>query len=225
MILDFIKAFSEEIKNVPDGFYDTFQYTTTGKNHTHPRTLGYITKALWNLENVSDVYIDYRINVDNGKTKFQPDIFSCDGKGKPLLVIDYESPNSSDARIPSKDVKPYLKWNPQVPYIIITTLPKRHSPSWQLRYTDATNKFHKDNNEDIRKNPFEYWYNFYKNKLQKCEAEMKSVYFININGKETSLERLFLSKLTVTAPMAQNGEKKYSSFPEVIIHNVSMEHK
>ncbi len=155
MILDFIKAFSEEIKNVPD------------------------------------VYIDYRINVDNGKTKFQPDIFSCNSKGKPLLVIDYESPNSSDARIPSKDVKPYLKWNPQVPYIIITTLPKRPSPSWQLRYTDATNKFHKGKNEVVRENPFEYWYNFYKNELQEYEAEMKSVYFININCKETNLEMLF----------------------------------
>ena len=77
MIEDFLEEFSKEIRNVPDGFYDTFQFTKTRNNWTHPRTLGYITKILWGLEDVVNVFIDLHINVKrvDEKVKFQPDIF------------------------------------------------------------------------------------------------------------------------------------------------------
>jgi hypothetical protein len=50
----FVKSFSREIQNVPVGFYDTFEYTTTGNNLTHPRTIGYITKVVWGGTKCSD---------------------------------------------------------------------------------------------------------------------------------------------------------------------------
>lgn len=192
IIEDFVKKFSKEIKNAPDGFYSTFQYTKTGKTWTHPLTLGYITKVLWNFENVANIYIDLRVNVkkNNKKVKFQPDIFVCGGNDEPLLVIDYESPNSSDSRIPSRNILHYLNWGRSTPYIIITTLPKRESPDWELRYASKgdTNGNHKGKLREIQKNPFSYWYKFYRDELRKNKDALNNVYFININGNEASLE-------------------------------------
>ncbi len=195
-IEDFSKTFSNEINNVPDNFYDTFQYTTTGCNLTHPRTIGYITKILWGMENVINVDHDVRINIERNekKIKFQPDIivnYNC-GNSEPLLAIDYESPNSSDARIPLKDVGSYLEWGESTPYIVITTLPKKEIPDWELRYTSKKeyNFMHKGKQKDIRKNPFEYWYKFYKDEIKKHGYKLDNIYFININGKEISFEKI-----------------------------------
>jgi len=142
LVNDFADKFSKEIGNVPDGFYDTFQYTTTGNNLTHPRTLGYIVKVVLELDNAANLDIDLRINVD-GK-KFQPDILVRDQMNKPILIVDYESPNSSDARIIPKDIIPYIKWKTPNPYIIITTLPKKSSPQWKLLYSNkgGCNEYH-----------------------------------------------------------------------------------
>ena len=43
---------------VTDRFYDSFEFTTTGKNLAHPRTLGLIVKACWGLPEVTAVDID-----------------------------------------------------------------------------------------------------------------------------------------------------------------------
>ena len=113
------------IKAFPDGFYDSFEYTKTGKNLTHPWTIGLLSKILWNLGGVTEVGIDVRINRPDG-AKFQPDLVAY-RKGDPVLLVDYESPNSSDARVPGKDVEPYLTWvageEGRAEYLIITTLP------------------------------------------------------------------------------------------------------
>jgi hypothetical protein len=58
----FIEGLSKEIQHVPDGFYDIFEYTTTGNNFTHPRTIGYITKVVWGIQNAAIVENDLRIN-------------------------------------------------------------------------------------------------------------------------------------------------------------------
>jgi hypothetical protein len=188
LILDFFKELSKEIKNVPNDFYDSFKYTKTGNNLTHPRTIGYILKVLWKLRDRITIDVDRRIN-EKG-IKFQPDIFVNDRKDKPLLIIDYESPNSSDARIPKKDIEPYLIWvksKMRIPYIIITTLPKCDTPSWELRYETS----HRHKSKEIRSNPFKYWYDFYKRKLQRLKNQLNSVVFMNINGKELKIEKLF----------------------------------
>jgi len=186
----FIKGLSREIQNVPDGFYDTFQYTTTGNNLTHPRTIGYITKVVWGIQNAAVVESDLRIN--EGGVKFQPDIFVRDSKNRPLLVVDYESPNSSDARIPSKNIKPYLKWGESVPYIIVTSLPKKSSTGWELRYTSrgSYNRPHMRKMKEIRSNPFKYWFKIYRHKIKKWNSKLRNVYFVNINAKKVSLETL-----------------------------------
>lgn len=199
LVNDFADKFSKEIDNVPnvpDGFYDTFKYTTTGNNLTHPRTLGYIIKAVLELDNAANLDIDLRINVD-GK-KFQPDILVRDQMNKPILIVDYESPNSSDARIIQKDIISYIKCKTPIPYIIITTLPKKSSLQWKLLYTNKTGvnnhlygldrKKRTEIKDKIRKNPFDYWFDFYRKKLKDCGDKLDNIYFININSNEISFE-------------------------------------
>src|SRR5208337_5655914 len=99
----------------PDDFYDSFNYTSTGKNLTHPITLGFLTKFVWSLESIVHVGVDIHLN-EGGGIKIQPDLVGYGdllAKGKDpryLLFIDYESPNSSDGRVIYKDVEPFLLW-------------------------------------------------------------------------------------------------------------------
>jgi hypothetical protein len=88
--------------------------------------LGILTKILWTIKEVKHVAVDLRLN-DKGGNKFQPDLVALadlDEPLQPLLFIDYESPNSSDIRIPHKDVAAYRAWSEKegcrAPYIIIT---------------------------------------------------------------------------------------------------------
>ena len=59
--------------DLPIGFTDTFEYTRTGTNWTHPLIWGHLVKAAWEVECVSQVGIDVRLNDTKG-TKFQPDL-------------------------------------------------------------------------------------------------------------------------------------------------------
>jgi len=169
-------------------FFDSFDYTTTGRNLCHPRVLGLVVKTAWTLPGVAAVDIDVKLNL-GGKVKFQPDVVAVDCEGKPLIIADFESPNSSDARIPEKDVKPYLAWAEKsahrVPYFIITALP-RVPRSWELRWTAAGkwNDGHWEHRAHILKSPFEYWYGWYRKTVTpmlEAKGELgKTVNFLNI---------------------------------------------
>jgi len=116
------------IREFPDGFYDSMDYTCTGNNLTHPITWGLLTNfVLKEIKGVVHIGIDLHLNTGTGE-KFQPDVVAYGGaitNLTPLLFIDYESPNSSDGRLISKDIGPYLSWSERtkadVPYIVITT--------------------------------------------------------------------------------------------------------
>jgi hypothetical protein len=187
---EIINALRSEISSFSEGFYDTFRFTVTGNNRTHPITVGILCKILWGLKTISAVGVDMRFNAGKGK-KFQPDLTGFDNCGSPLIFLDYESPNSSDARIPSKDVDSYKSWiatqESQVPYIIITTLPDKEAPDWQVRYTSKRGcNYHFSNKKsEILKNPFRFWYSYYR----KCvkEPNAYSIFFANINGKVVDL--------------------------------------
>ena len=186
IIDDFVDKFSSYIRKTPEGFYDTFRFTRTGLNLTHPRTWGYAVQALKD-SGIHTIDIDIRIN-DRGK--FQPDVIGRQEDGMEVLIIDYESPNSSDARIIEKDVNPYREWseanNKETPYIIITTLPDKPGPEWELRYTSKGyyNEHHKGKLPEITKNPFRYWYDFYRKMLE--GYNMDCIYFVNISGKDVN---------------------------------------
>ncbi|MCX6707545.1 MAG: hypothetical protein NT001_05400 [Candidatus Woesearchaeota archaeon] len=195
---DLIKKFTElltkHIQNVPNGFYDKFEYTQTGNNKTHPRTLGFIVKTLSEL-GIDLIDIDSKLN-EKG-IKFQPDLIGRDFNEKERIIIDYESPNSSDARIIEKDIEPYLKWvectkKRDVPYIIITTLPDKESQKWELKYTSKGyyNEKHKGKKADVQKNPFRYWHNVYEEEIKSKGIKSGSIYLVNINGKKVESMQL-----------------------------------
>lgn len=98
------------IQPLPDNFYDTFDFTVTGNNFTHPVTLSILHTLLVSLNSSYKMGIDVRLNLGNNN-KFQPDfvVFGADIKNAEIkLYLDYEGPNSSDARITEKDVPKYL---------------------------------------------------------------------------------------------------------------------
>ncbi len=180
-----VSALEKEISQLPNRFYDSFDYTTTGQNYTHPVTLGLLAKILWQIPKVCYVAIDFRLN-DSG-AKFQPDLVAL-AQIKPLepiLFLDYESPNSCDSRIPVKDVGAYEEWcavyKKRIPYFIVTTLPNKVVSDWELRYTAKSgyNWDYHGKREDVRKNPFTFWYSEYRRLLK----NVSDIYFINIDGK------------------------------------------
>lgn len=187
-----VEELQKEIKSFPEGFYDTFKYTVTGKNETHPRTIGLLCKILWNIKTLSSVYVDMRFN-DEGK-KFQPDIVAFDEDKKPIIFLDYESPNSSDSRILEKDIDAYENWavakNSQTPYLIITTLPDRCSPEWEVRYIgeNGYNYSCRDKRSEILKNPYSFWYSYYRDHMKEVDAH--NIFFANINGKIVDLIKM-----------------------------------
>jgi hypothetical protein len=189
-IQKFIRSINVQLMGVPHGFYDTFDYTKSEKNLTHPLTMGYIINSLRTIGGYVNIGIDIRLK--SRGDKFQPDIV-CYRKNEINdsgieLVIDYESPNSSDERIEKKDICNFLKYSKRLDarcrYIIITTLPNRRSPRWQLRYTsfEKYNSKHKGKINRVRNNPFKYWHKHFE-KMMKASGWPKNILMMNIDGK------------------------------------------
>jgi hypothetical protein len=174
---------------LPDGFYDTFEFTETGNNLCHPITLSIIGNAVARIAGVVHVGIDVRLNLGGG-VKFQPDIVGFRDDRSHLLYVDFESPNSCDTRIKDKDILPYLNWvskhHDAANYVVVTSLPDRQSPAWQLRWTsghDASgrNSEHRQFRDVIRANPLHYWSKVWRHDLSGCD--LSRVVLLNIDGK------------------------------------------
>lgn len=188
MAKELIKLTNQEIVCCPivtPAFYNSFDYTTTGNCLCHPVTLGLLTKASWRLSEATAVSIDERMHSDGG-TKFQPDLVVRNRGGQILLIVDFESPNSSDERIPVKDVQAFLDWTGDscsTEYLLISSLPNTQSANWELRYTskDQYNQIHRGNLKQIRANPFRYWYTRYQEVLPQNWRRFP-ITFANFNG-------------------------------------------
>lgn len=178
--------------DLPDGFLSSFAFTKTGNNLTHPIVWGLLARAVWEMPGVFYVGIDVRLNLGQ-RVKFQPDLVAfgstpADSRhfDNHVLYVDYESPNSSDARIPKKDIDAYRAWSRgrgrDVPYLIVTTLPNRECPAWELPW--PTKEMRSDNlsthRAKIRANPFLYWYAHYEQAF--TDRDLSNVALINIDG-------------------------------------------
>jgi hypothetical protein len=182
------RRLEDAIRSLPEGFYDTFKFTTTGKNLCHPVTLGLLAKVVGEMDGIGYVGVDVRLNAGKG-LKFQPDIVGYrDAEGlqndQAVIFVDFESPNSCDARIPKHHLEQYLAWvkdpKPRAPYVIVTSLPDAPAPSWELRYTSELNKKHKRKLKQIRDNPYQYWTTVWKKDLR-VRPKFSDIYFLNIN--------------------------------------------
>jgi hypothetical protein len=194
MAHQFSERLTAKLTDLPSQFYSSFLYTTTGRNLTHPLTLGAICHVVEMLPDVMHVGVDVRFN-EGTNLKFQPDIVGFDDQFNPVLALDYESPNSSDARIPVKDWAPYEKWAASsirsVPYFVITTLPDIESPDWELRWT-ATKQYNqnfKGQKEKVRENPFRFWYQHYR--TVQSEYDLGRIFMLNIDRGIVRVDREF----------------------------------
>ncbi|MBS0251579.1 MAG: hypothetical protein JSR78_11020 [Proteobacteria bacterium] len=199
-----IKAISaglqRELKTLPDSFCGSFQYTTIGKNLTHPIILGALCHCLRQLPSVRHVGVDVRLNRVGTGVKFQPDVvaYSDDALERPLLLIDYESPNSSDLRVIEKDLLAYQRWRGDdqtaPPYIVVTTLPAVAVPSWELRWTykEGYNAGLQGMRADVSRNPLNFWTAQW---LKHIRAEMlEHVTLMNIDRQSVSILALDAKK-------------------------------
>ena len=222
-ITNFVRKFEKQLNNMcfPEGFFDSFEFSELENGYNHPFTVEVITKVLRGSMGMKWFGLEYR----GFKKYFRPDITVFKRKNKklfePILIIDYESPNSSDARVIEKDILKYLKSmelsspNQYIPYWIITSLPNKPL-DWKLKYTRKNYYnfgFSKDEDE-IKNNPMDYWYDYYKNeifgrkgekfftnefgKLFKPEfrkSKLKFIKFININQNS---KRIKVSRKNLT---------------------------
>lgn len=174
-----------EIRSFDPEFFGTFKFTQTGNNITHPVAWALIARLLWDYPDAVQVQIDPRLNLGGG-CKFQPDVSALNGDGQHLIFIDYESPNSSDARIPTKDADAFASYRKQsgstAPYVVMTTLPDYESADWELRYTanGYYNERFKGCDCKIRENPYRFWYEFYHSEFE--PRDMRQIALVNISG-------------------------------------------
>jgi hypothetical protein len=180
------------IRDLPEGFFDTFDFVRGRTNLCHPITVGLIARILAELPGIGYLGFDVRLN-DGNRHKFQPDLVGYrDANGvrenQPIIFVDFESPNSSDARVPRYHLLQYLQWvrhlDPRPPYVIVTCLPDATTPKWRLLYKSGRrHSWHKANVEKIRANPFRYWTSVWRDDLRKGEVNVQGIFFFNIDGR------------------------------------------
>ncbi len=194
LVKQVVSQLRNEIRKLPSGFYDSFDYTTTGQCYTHPITLALVCKALSRLKGVRHVAIDLHLNNNTGKC--QPDVVALSAlspRPEPILFVDYESPDSCDLRITWKDVGQYNKWSKghgkRVPYLIITTLPNRKA-RWRLPYTAKgyVNRQFRRVKKIIFRNPYKFWYDRFRKELR--SKNLMDIHFVNIDGKRVMCDAL-----------------------------------
>ena len=112
----------------PKSIFNGAKYSFTSKENpftkrSHSLMISLITKCLWDALGKSSeskyiVEIEPRFSYtyfEEGNEKFSPDIVVYEANKnenieslKPILFIDYESPNSSDARVNYKDIDQFM---------------------------------------------------------------------------------------------------------------------
>jgi len=190
------KMLEEAISNKPSNFYGSFDYTTAGNTRTHPFTIGILVNILWNVYDSCNVEVEPRLVFKTKKGEcnlsFNPDIAVYDKNNKPILYIDYESPNSSDSRILTKDIEAFSEWNnsvsSQAEYLVITTLPDRKSDNWKLLYTSSGgyNEWLYGWGKELKQNPKQFWYQIYTE--QTNPDDLKGIHFFNISDNTVTKE-------------------------------------
>jgi len=187
-LVRFLRA---SIAPLPDGFFDSFEYTTTGNTLTHPLVFGLLARFAWGIEGVTHVGLDVALN-EGKEVKFKPDVTGYTGgvgQGEslqPLFFVDYESPNSSDWRVIAKDVEGYVAWRDHtgstVPYVIITTLPEETS-WWECRWTSGNgyNRAFHARRKEWAVRPRQFWHSVYAPEF--ASRTMNNIAVLNIDGR------------------------------------------
>jgi len=215
---------SGEIKSLPvskgKDIFNGSEYIFSDKGvfykRSHSLMISIITKCLWDLLDNDEflVEIEPQFNykyLDEENCKFNPDIaiyrvnkeeLEPIEKSTPFLFIDYESPNSSDARVMLKDIEPYMYFSEHLKeieniktqpiYLIITSHRNYEAEKNDLNRVLAygyNDDFRKDKYE-IHKNPLSYWLAKYFSYISEWKSELWSIdeiFIANVCGEDVDL--------------------------------------
>lgn len=189
MIEDIDLRLENEIERLPEGFHSTFDYVDTGNNKCHSSTIWLLAKTVSGLPGIEHVGIDVPLGRKGAKIK--PDVVGYRPGWSHAVYVDFESPNSSNTRVWLKDCEPYAAYraaNPDIcaPYVIVTSLPDREAPGWQLRWMNMTPKGPQYNHAcrgmeaEVRRNPFRFWLGQWREMMD--ASRMADVTILNIDG-------------------------------------------
>src|SRR5262249_4001079 len=144
-LIQLVQSTVAKSKHFPPELYATWDYVSGENRVCHQRTTALLAHAAWMLpmapavEQENCFVIGYEPHPEKpGRqkaVKWHPDMVLRDGDGKILLLVDFESPNSSDFRVIERDIQLwYLNWIAYgfdvTEYLIITSLPDAPAPSW-----------------------------------------------------------------------------------------------
>jgi hypothetical protein len=198
-LLRALEGFIADSPLVCEEHYSTQDYIYGDDRIVNSRTMGFIIRAAWTLPEVCVVDVEHTFK------KWHPDITLRDAQNNILLVIDYESPNSSDYRVIDRDVWKYVEWGKStgnwLPYLIITTLPKQRSIKWELLYSredksnpdkSGWNWQFRERAAELKESPFGFWYSVYSDRWSK---EWQFIHFANFDGRKVSRVEMPLAKV------------------------------
>lgn len=180
-------------------------------NKLHSRMLGIIVSAAIELGYIVD--IGRGIKPSNGM-KFNPDILFWKN-GKPMILIEYESTNSSDYRVIDKDLVNYRRsvetsFSLELPkfWIIITTLPNKKVTSWsrwellewakkfveldkELPKQSKQHSFEKILYYKLKENPYSFYYEKFLSEFEKIDKRFfykSQLFLVNLNSMGLNVE-------------------------------------
>jgi hypothetical protein len=187
----------EEMKR--DGIITVDSLETTNRNYmneTHSVIVGKLFSVVdsrkGKIFNAAIPGHGLRTKESKGGKKFVPDItlWKWNREGKEIVgVIDYESTNSSDSRIVTRDFKNYQRFvenHSQIPsfWLVITTLPQHPVDrsdwySWDYRRGRASSSGY----AKMIANPFDYWYAEYRTHFSELMPTRKKcpLYLANLD--------------------------------------------
>ena len=169
------------------------------KHILHSRVLGLLAQIDFGKGWITDIERSLKPSV-KGRNSFTPDIIAWKGNSCEAVVIEYESINSSDSRVISRDLENYKKYieHPDVNdcqpivWIIVTTLKSGEvqNGDWSRWDWAQQKEYHgKDEPwEKLLKSPFNFWHKKYIEAFKdSCKVECP-IYWMNIDSGNISIE-------------------------------------
>jgi len=140
IITQFIRALKQKLATdprFPSELFTDYRYVFGPDRRCHTQTIDLVFEAAKSLPGVCSV--DGNRALVRDKPRWKPDAVLWNKRQELLCIIEYESINSSDARILEKDFAGYERWRTtcelSAPLLIITTLPVGPAPHYRLLYT------------------------------------------------------------------------------------------
>lgn len=196
----------------PAELFTEYRYVLGEDKCCHQKVVSLIKQA---AAQIPGVLADQQEKELGKAPRWRPDVILRESNsGDVTAIVEYESLNSSDARVLEKDVAGYEAWiglqRQTIPLLIVTTLPHFHASEYRLLYTNRkTSQYNADhaiNDSEVRKNPFRYWYAYYRLWLEPhLNTESLPVSLANFSGNQLTLFDTWPVDAAQYLPALQDG--------------------